>query len=329
MPDSDPVQSGPSAAADLEWVASLREASAKLRYDLAAGLVAGRRVLDAGCGTGFGLAVLANAGLETLVGVDRAQAKLDAVPPMAAGGASLIRAELSTLPFDDDCFDVIVCLGPLEDTSHCGDVVSELRRCLAPRGILVASVAAGSLAELQRSFASTRVVAETILLVGHTDGSAVASGALSGEHPPTQALVLATDGELPELESVTVPVGVADPGIAARAAAAIRAEREVLAAALRSAERSLAQRSETARALADCEARVSSVPDLEVHLLEAERRAELAEAELNNALERVEDVRAKLERAEATITAVTTSASWRATGPIRRVAALARRDPNG
>jgi protein-L-isoaspartate O-methyltransferase len=47
------------------------------RYTFAARLARGKRVLDAGCGAGYGTAELARAALNAMVGVDRAPEAVD------------------------------------------------------------------------------------------------------------------------------------------------------------------------------------------------------------------------------------------------------------
>ena len=59
----------------------LIEAEHLSRYRWAASLVAGKRVLDAGCGTAYGSAILAEAGARQVVGVDAAADVLAAVRP--------------------------------------------------------------------------------------------------------------------------------------------------------------------------------------------------------------------------------------------------------
>ena len=57
----------------------LIEAEHVSRYRWAAQIAAGRTVLDAGCGTAYGCALLAEAGAREVVGVDRAADVLAAV----------------------------------------------------------------------------------------------------------------------------------------------------------------------------------------------------------------------------------------------------------
>jgi SAM-dependent methyltransferase len=108
------------------------------RYRAARALVAGKRVLDAGCGTGYGLEILGEAGAGQLSGVDiapeaveRSQARVPA--------ATVVQGSVHELPFDDDAFDVVVCFEVIEHVERQDDALSELARVLAPGGALVLS----------------------------------------------------------------------------------------------------------------------------------------------------------------------------------------------
>ena len=57
------------------------------RYEWAGGLAPGRRVLDAGCGTGYGAEMLAAAGAASVMGVDSAAAVVEAARRAPAGGS--------------------------------------------------------------------------------------------------------------------------------------------------------------------------------------------------------------------------------------------------
>ena len=99
------------------------------------------RVLDAGCGTGGMLARLAERGLSA-VGLDSAP---EAIGHCRNRGLSrLIRGSIAELPFADDTFDVVLCLDVLYHRGVDDDVavIRELARCLAPGGLLLATVPA-------------------------------------------------------------------------------------------------------------------------------------------------------------------------------------------
>ena len=105
-----------------------------------AGDVAGRRILDVGCGAGPLLAALRERGA-VVTGVDSSTKMLELARQRLGDGADLHPADLSgPLPFSDGAFDdVIACLvlHYLEDWTA---PLSELRRLLAPGGRLIVAV---------------------------------------------------------------------------------------------------------------------------------------------------------------------------------------------
>jgi ubiquinone/menaquinone biosynthesis C-methylase UbiE len=106
-----------------------------------AGDVAGRRILDVGCGAGPMLAALRDRGA-VVTGVDPSIKMLELARQRLGEGAVLYQAGLGgdPLPFPDGAFDdAIVCLvlHYLEDWSA---PLAELRRVLAPGGRLIVVV---------------------------------------------------------------------------------------------------------------------------------------------------------------------------------------------
>ncbi|MDI5970709.1 methyltransferase domain-containing protein [Streptomyces sp. SL13] len=105
-----------------------------------AGDVAGRRILDVGCGAGPLLAALRERGA-IVTGVDPSAEILALARQRLGDGAALRQAALgSPLPFPDGAFDdVVVCLvlHYLEDWTA---PLAELRRVLAPGGRLIVAV---------------------------------------------------------------------------------------------------------------------------------------------------------------------------------------------
>ncbi|WP_431046922.1 class I SAM-dependent methyltransferase [Streptomyces sp. P1-3] len=105
-----------------------------------AGDVAGRRILDVGCGAGPLLAALRERGA-IVTGVDSSTKMLELARRRLGDSTALHPADLSSsLPFPDGAFDdVIVCLvlHYLEDWKA---PLAELRRVLAPGGRLIVAV---------------------------------------------------------------------------------------------------------------------------------------------------------------------------------------------
>jgi SAM-dependent methyltransferase len=105
-----------------------------------AGDVAGRRVLDAGCGAGPLSAALRDRGA-IVTGFDKSAAMLELARRRLGDGADLQVAELGgPLPFPDGEFDDVVASLVLHYLEDWGPALAELRRVLKPGGRLLVSV---------------------------------------------------------------------------------------------------------------------------------------------------------------------------------------------
>lgn len=106
-------------------------------------------ILDAGCGTGYGLDLLARRWPDArLTAVDFAAAML-----ATAGGG--ICADIEALPFPAGCFDLYWSSLTLQ-WCNARRVVAEAARTLAPGGCLaISTLGPATLAELRDAFAST------------------------------------------------------------------------------------------------------------------------------------------------------------------------------
>jgi SAM-dependent methyltransferase len=122
-----------------EMHGELIEAEHLLRYHWAARFVAGRSVLDAGCGTGYGTMMLASAGARRVTGVDIAGAVIALARQSAAENVFYETADVAQLPHVDASFDVVVCFETIEHVHDPAAVLDELKRVLAPGGLLLIS----------------------------------------------------------------------------------------------------------------------------------------------------------------------------------------------
>jgi O-antigen biosynthesis protein len=109
------------------------------RYRWAGQLVAGRSVLDAGCGVGYGSAMLARAGAADVVGLDLSAKAVEAAAQGAPANASFVAGDVHALPFDAGRFEVVVCFEVIEHVEGQDEVIAELARVLAPGGVLAIS----------------------------------------------------------------------------------------------------------------------------------------------------------------------------------------------
>lgn len=107
----------------------------EVAYEYALALVAGRRVLEIGCGEGYGAALLAAVASE-VVGVD-----YDTLTIAHAAArypqARFVRANLAALPVPDASIDVVATLQVIEHVWHHPQFVRECARVLRPGGLLL------------------------------------------------------------------------------------------------------------------------------------------------------------------------------------------------
>lgn len=105
-----------------------------------AGEVAGRRILDAGCGSGPLTAALRERGAE-VTGIDASAGMLALARRRLGDGTDLHVGDLSRpLPFADGAFDDVVASLVLHYLEDWGPTLAEIRRVLRPGGRLIASV---------------------------------------------------------------------------------------------------------------------------------------------------------------------------------------------
>ncbi len=110
------------------------------RYAFARGFAAGKRVLDAACGEGYGSALLADAAAD-VVGVDideksiaHARARYAATPRLRYE-----HADATALPFADRAFDLVVSFETLEHLVAQEQLLAGFARVLDTEGVLLIS----------------------------------------------------------------------------------------------------------------------------------------------------------------------------------------------
>jgi ubiquinone/menaquinone biosynthesis C-methylase UbiE len=110
------------------------------RYAFAARLAAGRRVLDAGCGTGYGCAALAGQAL-SVTGLDIAPEAIAYARESyeTAGGVRFVEGSCSAMPLPDAGFDLVTAFEVIEHLADWQAFLLEGRRVLAPGGVLLIS----------------------------------------------------------------------------------------------------------------------------------------------------------------------------------------------
>jgi SAM-dependent methyltransferase len=105
-----------------------------------AGDVAGRRILDAGCGSGPLFAALRDRGA-VVTGFDASTGMLEQARRRLGDDANVQVADLGhPLPYADGAFDDVIASLVLHYLEDWGPALAELRRVLKPGGRLIASV---------------------------------------------------------------------------------------------------------------------------------------------------------------------------------------------
>ncbi|MFC1402027.1 MULTISPECIES: class I SAM-dependent methyltransferase [Streptacidiphilus] len=135
--DYDSIAEAYSAENETSLVNAYYERPAMLAL---AGDVAGRRILDAGCGSGPLSEALRDRGA-VVSGFDASAGMLELARRRLGDGADLQVAELgSPLSYPDDTFDDVVASLVLHYLEDWGPALTELRRVLKPGGRLIMSV---------------------------------------------------------------------------------------------------------------------------------------------------------------------------------------------
>jgi len=109
------------------------------RYAFATRLTRGKRVLDAGCGSGYGSAELAkNAAF--VLGVDASEEAIAyARENYRLPNLHFVRASVEAFPFRDATFDLLVAFEVVEHVERWQEFLRDVRRVLAPSGQFIVS----------------------------------------------------------------------------------------------------------------------------------------------------------------------------------------------
>lgn len=114
-----------------------------------AGIAAGSRVLDIGCGSGrhsfaalrLGAEVVAaDAGLEELIEVQSMRAAMEVAGELDRAGSSTLATDIREMPFADGSFDVVIAAEILEHVPADERALAECARVLKEGGMLVVTV---------------------------------------------------------------------------------------------------------------------------------------------------------------------------------------------
>jgi len=110
------------------------------RYELAARLVAGLRVLDLGCGCGYGADHLAVCGAAEVLGLDNSPAAVAyAREHYRRPGLRFELGDARRTGLPDASFDLVVCFELIEHLAEQDELLAEIKRLLKPEGRLIIS----------------------------------------------------------------------------------------------------------------------------------------------------------------------------------------------
>ncbi len=280
---------------------SLIEAEHQVRYRLAATVAGDRRVLDAGCGVGWGSLLLHQAGAAEVTGLDLSDEALADARPRAPD-VRFVRGDLQRLPFGRATFDLVTCFEAIEHVPDPYRVLDELRRVMDPRGLLMVSSPnpdvyppgnpfhvhefkpSDLLAEVARRFA------HAVLWLQHVHiGASLRREGAQGPVPAdvlapassegaVYSLVVASDAEVPDLAGRANLVSSQQSDHLAATAEALAADRASLQVTW---EQVAAER---ASYLADHERIAEEVAELRERVRIADRNRERAAADRDRAL---------------------------------------------
>lgn len=107
------------------------------RYRFAEGLTGGRRILDAGCGTGYGSALLAQ-GAGSVTGLDNSREAVEEARK-AAPEVRFFQGDCAAMGLRDDSVDVVVAFEVIEHLENWQGLLDEARRVLRADGQFIVS----------------------------------------------------------------------------------------------------------------------------------------------------------------------------------------------
>jgi ubiquinone/menaquinone biosynthesis C-methylase UbiE len=330
------------------------------RYLWAAPLAHEQKVLDAGCGTGYGLTILKDAGATRIVGVD-ISAEAVATASKAGDGerVEVVQGDVAALPFADGEFDLVVCFEVIEHVEDRDTVLDELSRVLGPEGILCISTPNRLVyppgnphhiheyepEEFDQALAQ-RFTRVTLYRQAAWLASALLSDgefATEGSDQPFSSLIAKTVPKAPGEEVFTVAVAsqretppqrallsLAEPFEVSWWQQQVQAAQEEATAYRRQAlTEVLAQRRETAVAQGDAlRERESShisarrVLEVEESLAQAQARIFAVEEALDSRTTLADELHERVKRADRVMAAMKASVSWRITAPLRALKRL-------
>lgn len=184
-------------------------------YETAAGLAAGKAVLDLGCNHGYGTALLArNAG--SIVGLDVSPRALEAARQRHPG-LDFRLYEGGRLPFPDRTFDLVTSFQVIEHVVEVNAYLAEISRVLRPEGVAIFTTpnAAIRIDPGMRPWNRFHVREYTAAELGAALGAAFPKVAVHGlfGSPELQAIELGRCAKAREIQRVRTGAGGGSAGL--------------------------------------------------------------------------------------------------------------------
>ncbi len=333
---ADLIDGTPGRFVPDEMHGRLVEAEHLTRYQWASFVASRRRVLDAGCGIGYGAVMLADAGAAAVTAVDIADDVIHAAHSNASS-VDFCVADVRSLPFEDAAFDLVTCFEVIEHLDRQQEALDEMKRVLAPGGVLLISSPNRGVyvpgnphhlheytAEELRSALSERwttvsllqqhnFVASTILpssdsrTAGPRGNLPVHQLVQKGPGEETYTIAAATNGSLPDITPLLTLAAPIEIEEWVKRFAAQQQLLEEQATALEAACRSVEDRSNLLVELVQSETVLADV--------QSELRS--AEEENRELITRSADLTEQLSAAAKAIRDIEGSVSWKITRPLR------------
>jgi SAM-dependent methyltransferase len=331
-----------------EMHGQLVEAEHFARYLWAARFCEGRRVLDAGCGIGYGAAILARAGARQVTAVDIAEPIIEVARQSVPDTVQCDVGDLVSLSYPNASFDLVVCLEVIEHVEDRDAVLDELKRVMSPDALLLVSspnrdryvpgnphhrheyVPTELRKTLEARFSSVCMLHQHTML-----SSVISAPDNESQFTNIEAHRLAQPQEDDEIYSIAIAGSyLPDVGKATVALTQLLEMRRWLehdddqqrllerqSDALRVASEQQEDCLEALRQVANIERllaeRESEMALLRNDILAKEHEVAAGRRDISAALDEASEISARLARAEGIIDALTHSVSWRATSPLR------------
>ncbi|MHC4753111.1 MAG: class I SAM-dependent methyltransferase [Planctomycetota bacterium] len=106
------------------------------RYNFARRYVKGKRVLDAGCGAGYGSQIMLDAGAKKVIGIDIDKDAL--VYAKSHYNGKFLNMDITNMKFKKNSFDVVVSFEVIS-VSFWQEAIDEIKRVLKNRGLFISS----------------------------------------------------------------------------------------------------------------------------------------------------------------------------------------------